>query len=103
VLGIAVDDTVHFPTRYRAGRCAGLTPEQAVIDCGRRVGRPIAITSVMLFLGFLVVALSGFATLQQFGLLIGLTVHARKEATRHPSQAAAHPAAAAHPPQAHSG
>ena len=65
---------MHFLTRYRAGRCAGLTPDQAVIDCGRRVGRPIAITSVMLFLGFLVLALSGFATLQQFGLLIGLTV-----------------------------
>jgi predicted RND superfamily exporter protein len=94
---------VHFLTRYRAGRCAGLTPDQAVIDCGRRVGRPIAITSVMLFLGFLVVALSGFATLQQFGLLIGLTVRSRKEANRHPSRAAAHPAAAARPPQAHSG
>jgi len=74
VLGIAVDDTVHFLTRYRAGRNAGLAPAEAVIDCGRRVGRPIAITSVMLFLGFLVVALSGFATLRQFGLLIGLTV-----------------------------
>ncbi|MBW1683641.1 MAG: MMPL family transporter [Deltaproteobacteria bacterium] len=94
---------MHFLTRYRAGRCAGLTPDQAVIDCGRRVGRPIAITSLMLFPGFLVLALSGFATLQQFGLLIGLTVHSRKEATLHPSRAAAHPAAAARPPQAHSG
>jgi hypothetical protein len=74
VLGIAVDDTVHFLSRYRARRAAGLSPEEAVIDCGRRVGRPIVITSVMLFFGFLVVALSGFATLREFGLLVGLTI-----------------------------
>ncbi|MEE2679312.1 MAG: MMPL family transporter [Myxococcota bacterium] len=74
VLGIAVDDTVHFLARYRRGRAEGLSPGEAVVQCGRRVGRPIAITSVMLFLGFLVVSLSGFATLSEFGLLVGLTV-----------------------------
>jgi hypothetical protein len=74
VLGIAVDDTVHFLARYRSGRSEGLSSVDAVIQCGRRVGRPIAITSAMLFLGFLVVALSGFATLREFGLLVGLTI-----------------------------
>ncbi len=74
VLGIAVDDTAHFLTRYRNSRDLGMTPEEAVLDCGRHVGRPIVITSVMLFCGFLVVALSGFATLQEFGLLIGFTI-----------------------------
>lgn len=74
VLGIAVDDTVHFLTRYRRSRDRGASPEEAVSECGRRVGRPIVITSVMLFLGFMVVALSGFATLQEFGWLVGLTL-----------------------------
>ena len=74
VLGIAVDDTAHFLARYRAGRQRGLEPDEAVVECGRRVGRPIAITSVMLFLGFLVVTMSGFATLSQFGWLVGLTI-----------------------------
>lgn len=74
VLGIAVDDTVHFLARYREGLRAGLSHDAAVIECGRRVGRPIVITSVMLVLGFLVVALSGFATLREFGLLVGLSV-----------------------------
>lgn len=74
VLGIAVDDTVHFLARYRVGRSEGLSSLEAVVQCGRRVGRPIAITSVMLFLGFLVVALSGFAALREFGLLVGLTI-----------------------------
>ncbi len=74
VLGIAVDDTVHFLVRYRRGLSEGLSSVEAVVQCGRRVGRPIAITSVMLFLGFLVVTLSGFATLREFGLLVGLTI-----------------------------
>lgn len=73
-LGVAVDDTMHFLVRYRLSRRTGETPERAAIACARRVGRPIAITSAMLFLGFLVVGLSGFATLSQFGLLIGLTI-----------------------------
>jgi uncharacterized protein len=73
-LGIAIDDTVHYLVRYARARRDGLSPAQATLVCGRRVGRPIAITSVMLIAGFLVVSLSGFATLQQFGLLSAATM-----------------------------
>jgi len=73
-LGIAIDDTVHFLVRYQKERARGATPEEAVRVCMRRVGRPIAITSFMLILGFLVVALSSFATLTQFGLLSAATM-----------------------------
>jgi hypothetical protein len=73
-LGIAVDDTVHFLVRYRREREAGRDPLQAVVLCCRRVGRPVALTSLMLSAGFLVVALSGFATLRQWGLLSALTM-----------------------------
>jgi predicted RND superfamily exporter protein len=73
-LGIAIDDTVHFLVRYRAERDAGASPESAALRCGRSVGRPIAITSGMLFLGFLVVAFSQFATLREFGFLTALTM-----------------------------
>jgi uncharacterized protein len=73
-LGIAIDDTVHYLVRYGRERRAGLSPRAATLVCGRRVGRPIAITSMMLIAGFLVVALSGFATLQQFGLLSAATM-----------------------------
>jgi predicted RND superfamily exporter protein len=50
-LGIAIDDTVHYLVRYRSGS-AGSTS-----------------AAIMLILGFLVVSLSGFARLRQFGLL----------------------------------
>lgn len=68
-LGIAVDDTAHFLFRYRHERSLGLSPPDAVRETGRRVGRPIALTSVMLCTGFGMIALSGFATLREFGLL----------------------------------
>ena len=67
-LGIAIDDTVHLLARYRAER-ATTDRAGAVALAIRRVGRPITITSVMLFLGFLVVTASRFASLQAFGLL----------------------------------
>jgi len=73
-LGIAVDDTVHFLVRYGRERRIGLTPEQAALLCARRAGRAIAITSFMLMAGFLVVGLSSFATLRQFGILSAATM-----------------------------
>ncbi|MEN8181176.1 MAG: MMPL family transporter [Myxococcota bacterium] len=73
-LGIAIDDTVHILVRYREERRAGRAPEAAAIVAAQRVGRPVTITSFMLVAGFLVVALSGFATLQEFGLLCALTM-----------------------------
>ena len=73
-LGIAIDDTVHFLVRYREERSAGATPEAAAQRCTRFVGRPIAVTSVVLVAGFLVVTLSEFATLQEFGVLAAITM-----------------------------
>jgi predicted RND superfamily exporter protein len=73
-LGIAVDDTVHFLVRYGRERRRGLSPEQAALLSARRVGRAIAITSLMLMAGFLVVGLSSFATLRQFGILSAATM-----------------------------
>jgi predicted RND superfamily exporter protein len=73
-LGIAVDDTVHFLVRYGRERRRGLGPEEAALLSARRTGRAIAITSFMLMAGFLVVGLSSFATLRQFGILSAATM-----------------------------
>ena len=73
-LGIAIDDTVHYVVRYRAERHKGAGPKEAAKLTTRFVGRPIAITSAVLSLGFLMVTLSDFATLQEFGLLSALTM-----------------------------
>ena len=68
-LGISIDDTVHYLVRYRDERRQGLDPAGAITVTSRQVGRPMLMAALMLILGFLVVALSGFATLRQFGLL----------------------------------
>jgi predicted RND superfamily exporter protein len=73
-LGITIDDTAHFLVRYRAERFLGRSPEQALERCTVAVGRPIALASAMLVLGFLSVAASEFATLRQYGLLSAWTL-----------------------------
>ncbi|HIF95881.1 MAG TPA: hypothetical protein EYQ54_02450 [Myxococcales bacterium] len=73
-LGIAIDDSVHFLVRYTRERRRARNPLEATLVCSRIVGRPIAITSVMLCLGFLVITGSRFATIQEFGVLSALTM-----------------------------
>jgi predicted RND superfamily exporter protein len=73
-LGVAIDDTVHFLVRYRAERQGGASPEEAALRCGRHVGRPIAVTSIVLVAGLLVIAFSDFATLREFGILAAATM-----------------------------
>jgi predicted RND superfamily exporter protein len=68
-LGIAIDDTVHYIVRYRAERLAGRAPAEASERAGQSVGTAIVTACAMLVAGYAVIALSGFATLREFGLL----------------------------------
>jgi predicted RND superfamily exporter protein len=74
VLGVAVDDTVHMLVTYRRLREQGDSPESAVLHSMRRVGRPMAISALMLVAGFLTITISGFATIVEFGYLSALTL-----------------------------
>lgn len=60
-LGIVTDDSVHLLDVFRSGR----TLDEAL----RRVGTPVAETSMAIFLGFLVCAGADFVPTRQFGLL----------------------------------
>lgn len=73
-LGIAIDDTVHFLVSYNRERWTGKQPEEAALICVRGVGRPIALTSIMLVVGFMTLWVSGFATLREFGYLTAMTM-----------------------------
>jgi predicted RND superfamily exporter protein len=68
-LGIAIDDTVHYIVRYRAERMAGRAPDEASRRASHSVGTAIVTACAMLVVGYSIVALSGFATLREFGLL----------------------------------
>ena len=73
-LGIAIDDTMHFLVAYQAQKNLGRDTKQAARHCIQNVGRPIVLTSIMLVVGFSMILISGFATLQEFGMLTAFTM-----------------------------
>ncbi len=74
-LGIVVDDTVHFLSKYlRARRELALDAQQAVHYAFGTVGVAVWITSVTLVIGFLVLSLSGFKVTAEMGLLSAVTI-----------------------------
>lgn len=76
-LGIIVDDSVHFLSKYlRARREKGASPEDAVRYAFATVGRALWVTSAVLVAGFAVLALSAFQLNQSLGLLTALAIFA---------------------------
>ena len=73
-LGIAVDDTIHVLTRYRRERLGGKGARRAVLRTIRWTGRPVVLTSTVLFFGFLAFALSDFKATYHFGLIAAVTI-----------------------------
>jgi len=74
VLGVIVDDTVHFLICYRRAYGSGLSVHQAVQHTLEKVGRPIVATSLILVAGFWVMTLATFRPNVNFGLLTGVTI-----------------------------
>ncbi len=72
--GTVVDDTIHLMSKYLKARREGLSASEAVRDAFRSVGQALFTTTMMLVLGFLVFASSGFAISWMLGLLVALTI-----------------------------
>jgi predicted RND superfamily exporter protein len=74
VLGVAVDDTVHFLTSFnRFSRETG--SEQAGVKATLlHVGRPVTYTGIALIAGFLVLSLSSLKMQEEFGYLAAITL-----------------------------
>ena len=74
-LGIVVDDTVHFLSKYlRARREKGLSSPDAVRYAFSTVGMALWVTSIALVAGFLVLSLSAFELNSGMGLLTAMTI-----------------------------
>lgn len=74
-LGIVVDDTIHFLSKYlRARREKGLDAEQAVRYAFSTVGVAIIVTSVILVAGFLVLAQSSFGMNSKMAILTAIAI-----------------------------
>ncbi|MFT5112582.1 MAG: putative RND superfamily exporter protein [Parasphingorhabdus sp.] len=74
-LGIVVDDTVHFLSKYlRAQREQGLSSPDAVRYAFSTVGTALWVTSVVLIVGFLLLTLSAFKINASMGLMTAITI-----------------------------
>ncbi len=74
-LGIVVDDTIHFLSKYlRARREQGLSAEDSVRYAFTTVGVALWVTSMALIAGFLVLATSSFKLNSGMGLLTAIVI-----------------------------
>lgn len=74
-LGIVVDDTVHFLSKYlRARREKGYDAQQASLYAFTHVGQALIVTTLVLVAGFMVLAISTFKLNADMGLVTALTI-----------------------------
>jgi hypothetical protein len=73
-IGIAVDDTIHFLSRFRTEFAFHRNYQKTLQVTLRGVGRPMLITSVVLVCGFLMFSFSLMSSQQIFGGLLALIV-----------------------------
>ena len=73
-LGICVDDTIHFLSRYHFYTRGTNDVEKALMQTVEQEATPITTTSVALALGFLTLTLSSFQPVANFGALSALVM-----------------------------
>ncbi len=74
-LGILVDDTVHFISKYRRGRLVkGFSPEESIHYAFNNVGSALIITTFVLSIGFGLLATSDFNLNAMAGMLTTITI-----------------------------
>lgn len=75
VIGIIVDDTIHFLDKYlRARREYGKSPEDAVRHAFHEAGSAMIVTTLILASGFLILANSAFVPNSSLALLTAVTI-----------------------------
>lgn len=68
-LGVCVDDTIHFLTKFRRERLAGATVESAITSTLQKVGPAMTWTTILLAVGFSFMTLSTFRPNMMIGYL----------------------------------
>ena len=74
VLGVAVDDTIHFLVRFNKEARARANEREAVAEALRSVLRPVTFTTIALCSGFAVLCFSDLQNQVQFGALAAFTL-----------------------------
>jgi predicted RND superfamily exporter protein/CRP-like cAMP-binding protein len=74
VIGIAVDDTIHYFARFIREVRRTADEERATVATLAAIGRPVTVTTVALCLGFACLAASEFHTQAELGLLAAFSL-----------------------------
>ena len=74
VFGIAVDDTIHFLSKFKLTRDKGVSIEEAIHVTFLETGKAICLTSIILFFGFLIMLFSVNPPSVTVGLMISVTL-----------------------------
>ena len=73
-LGIAIDDTIHYFSRFTEDAKRLADERKATVRALRTVGRPVTFTTVVLCVGFSILMASDLSTFVQFGALGAATL-----------------------------
>ena len=74
IFGIAVDDTIHFLSRYKICLQQGMNNEEAVQQTINETGKAIIFTTIILFFGFFNMIFSVNPPTFTVGILISVTL-----------------------------
>jgi predicted RND superfamily exporter protein len=74
-MGIVVDDSIHFMSKYRRARTEGnMDAESAIRYAFSSVGRALVVTTVILVAGFMILSTSAFLMNASMGLMTAITI-----------------------------
>ena len=74
IFGIAVDDTIHFLSKFKLARTAGYNLEDSIKLTYEETGKAIVFTTIILFFGFLLMLFSSNPPSVTVGVLISFTL-----------------------------
>ncbi|MDH5561141.1 MAG: MMPL family transporter [Deltaproteobacteria bacterium] len=72
IIGVSVDDTIHFLTHFRAYRLQGMEIKDALSHTIKEVGQAVSFTSLILIAGFFLLVISQHQGLVRFGYFTAL-------------------------------
>lgn len=73
-IGVGVDDAIHYLLQFQKQFRLGGTIDEVLIRCGKISGRPIALTTISIVGGLMVLALASFKGILYFGVLVSFTL-----------------------------
>jgi hypothetical protein len=72
--GIAIDDTLHFLSRYKIERKKGAGVDASIEKTFEETGKAIVYTTLILLSGFFILTFSSFRGTYYIGLLVSITL-----------------------------